>query len=228
MLIPHFEERCVSCLRTPPFQGRTGLAKEHVIPRALGGILHCEFLCPKCNAQYGHTFERKTRRDPAIRRAIWGLRNELPHLYRKIEKGQPKIIGINGDESPDLSKAETLTPLISLKIAYEFECLSFGRSMLANDNPALREIRRTLIQGDTSAPVFRVQEMIAKDRTPRPFHGIAFEGNDPHAVIQVRLFGYLAYRVHFPNLAIEKEPFGYTHTLDDAKEWVSPKDQEAA
>lgn len=100
--------------------------------------------------------------------------------------------------------------------------------MLANDNPALREIRRTLIQGDTDAPVYRVQDMIAKDRTPRPFHGIAFEGNDPHAVIQVRLFGYLAYRVHFPNLAIEKKPFGYTHTLDDGQEGMSPRDSEAA
>lgn len=228
MLIPRFEERCISCLRAPPFEDGQGFTCEHVIPRALGGILRCEFLCGKCNAEYGHTFERKTRRDPAIRRAIWGLRNELPHLFRKIEKGQPKIRDANGNDLPDLSKGETLTPLVSLKIAYEFACLSFGSPMLANDNPALREIRRTLIQGDIDAPVFRVQEMIAKDRTPRPFHGIAFEGNDPHAVIQVRLFGYLAYRVHFPNLAIQKEPFGYTHALDHGQEWVNPRDWEAA
>ncbi|MBL8548268.1 MAG: hypothetical protein JNL81_17540 [Hyphomonadaceae bacterium] len=215
-------------MKTPPFDDGTGLTKEHVIPRALGGILQCEFLCHACNKEFGHTFERKTRRDPAIRRAIYALRNELPQLYRRIEKDQPKIQSANGEILPDLSKGETLTPLISLKIAYEFAVLSFGSPMLANDNPALREIRRALIQGDERAPVFNVQEMIAKDRTPRPFHGIAFEGNDPHAVIQVRLFGYLAYRVHFPNLAIDKEPFGYTHTLDHGQEWLNPRDQEAA
>lgn len=228
MLVPRFEDRCISCLRVPPFDRGRGLTKEHIIPRALGGILHCEFLCPRCNGEYGHTFERKTRRDPAIRRAIHSLRNELPHLHRKIEKGQPKIVTAEGDVLPDLSKGETLTPLVCLKVAYQFAVLSFGRPMLADDNPALREIRRALIEGDKEAPVFRVLEAIAKDRTPRPFHGIAFEGNDPHAVIQVRLFGYLAYRVHFPNLAIQKAPFGYTHTLDDAKEWVSPRDQFAA
>jgi hypothetical protein len=220
VLVPHFEDRCVSCLRSPPFEGGQGLTKEHVIPRALGGILHCEFLCQKCNKEYGHTFERKTRRDPAIRVAVHALRKKLPQLHRRIEKGQPQRQGANGEVFPDISKGETLTPLIGLKVAYQFAVLSFGSPMLANDNPALREIRRALIEGDREAPVFSVQDMITKDRAPHPFHGIAFEGNDPHAVIQVRLFGSLAYRVHFPNLALQREPFRYTHTLDDAKEWV--------
>lgn len=224
MLIPHFEERCISCLKAPPFPEGEGLTKEHVIPRALGGILHCEFLCRDCNKEYGHTFERKTRTDPAIRLAAYKLRNELPHLQRKIEKGQPQVLGPNGETRPDISKGVTLTPLISLKIAYEFAVLSFGGLMLANDNAALREIRRALIQGDEGAPVFNVEDKIARDRTPRPFHGIAFEGNNPHAVIQVRLFGYLAYRVHFPNLAIQKEPFGYTHDLQHATERIDPRD----
>ena len=121
-----------------------------------------------------------------------------------------------------------LTPLVSLKIAYEFAVLSFGKPMLSNENPALREIRRVLLQGDTGSPVFNVENMVAKDGAPRPFHGIVFEGNNPHAVIQVRLFGYLAYRVHFPNLSIDNEPFGYTHTLDHGKEWQNSRDQEKA
>jgi len=224
MLIPHCDERCISCLRSPPFEDEQGLTKEHIIPRVLGGILHCRFLCRRCNKEYGHTFERKTRRDPAIRRAIYSLRGELPHLYRKIEDGQPKVVNGDGALSPDLSVGETLTALVSLKIAYEFAVLSFGTPMLADNNPALRKIRRALIEGDEGAPVFTVQEMIARDRTPRAFHGIAFEGNNPHAVIQVRLFGYLAYRVHFPNLAIQKAPFGYTHTLSDAQERLDPRD----
>lgn len=228
MLIPRFEERCISCLRTPPFPEGEGFTKEHVIPRALGGILHCEFLCRRCNKEYGHTFERRTRRDPAIRSAIHALRKELPHLYCKIERGQPQIQDPNGFMLPDLKGGEALTPLISLKIAYEFAALSFGSTMLVHDNPALREIRRALLQGDAGSPVFNVQEMIARDRTPRPFHGIALEENKPYSVIQVRLFGYLAYRVHFPNLALQREPFGYTHDLQHATESLDPRDALAA
>ena len=224
MLIPHCDERCISCVRLPPFEDEPTLTKEHVIPRVLGGILHCRFLCKQCNKEYGHTFERKIRRDPAIRRAIYSLRRELPDLYQKIEGDQPKVIDAQGELLPDLSAGETLTSLVSLKIAYEFAVLSFGTPMLADDNPALREIRRALIEGDEGAPVYMVEEKFARDRTPRAFHGIAFEGNDPHAVIQVRLFGYLAYRVHFPNLAIQKAPFGYTHTLKDAQERLDPRD----
>lgn len=223
MLLPHFSKSCASCLKEPPFPDGKPLTKEHVVPRMLGGILHCAFLCLSCNKQYGHTFERKTRADPAIRLAIYKLRSELPELYKKIERDQPQLSRASGESCPDLRGGVTLTPLISLKIAYEFAVLSFGDVMLADDNPALREIRRALIQGDAGSPVFNVEEMMAKERQPQAFHGIAFEGNDPYAVIQVRLFGYLAYRVHFPNLAIDHKPFGYTHDLRYGTERLDPR-----
>ena len=36
----------------------------------------------------------------------------------------------------------------------------------------------------------------------KPFHGLCFEGNDPYAKVQVRLFGKLACRIHLNHLAV--------------------------
>ncbi len=124
---------------------------------------------------------------------------------------------------PDFTSGETLTPLVALKTAYEFSVLSFGAAML-EDKPPLNDIRRTLLEGDASSPCFNVEAMITQDRTYEPFHGIAFEGNKPHAVIQVRLFGSLAYRVHFTALAIDFRPFGYCHDLNTGEEAMAFRD----
>jgi hypothetical protein len=58
-----------------------------------------------------------------------------------------------------------------------------------------------------------------------PFHGVCFEGNDPYAKVQIRLFGWLAFRVHFLHLAIGGERFVYTHRLDSMNEDVSINDK---
>ena len=47
-----------------------------------------------------------------------------------------------------------------------------------------------------------------------PFHGIVFEGNNPHAQVQIRLFGWLAFRVHFKRLKVHALRCAYTHFLD--------------
>jgi hypothetical protein len=53
-----------------------------------------------------------------------------------------------------------------------------------------------------------------------PFHGIVFEGNDPYAKVLIRLFGWLAFRVHFLRLACSGSRFVYTHRLDEQQEHV--------
>ena len=50
-----------------------------------------------------------------------------------------------------------------------------------------------------------------------PFHGIAFEGNAPHATFQIRLFGKPAYRVHLNRLAVQHKPIAYTHDLEERR-----------
>lgn len=300
MLLPRTAERCIICLKEPPFPTGFDFTEEHIIPKAIGGVLTCEFLCKKCNDKFGDSFEAGVRFDPAIRIAAHNLRDILPALHSSIEQRQrykvktsvghmPSVfrgrkvkelsktledgsLMVSSEETesallkkmqrsgrtkeeiaaafeifksaqeevpikiardlvvakrqafdggPELSKSKLLSPLVSLKIAYEFAVLAFGTPVLA-ETPALNEIRRTLIEHDANSPACRVDLLFAQDRKYEPFHGIAFEGNSPYAKFQVRLFGYLAYRVHFPNLSFDQEPFKYTHNLKTDEEWVSP------
>lgn len=295
MHMDRIAECCIACLKAGPFPPGQGFTDEHILPRALGGVLTWPALCKPCNDRFGHTFEKRLKTDPAIRIAIHKLKDKLPDLFASIEDGQPYVLdsagrqlpgvyrdgavrplsrmlegdlwasaddaeaairkqlskaGLSSDQvneawsrykegpestpidlgagltavsqpthviGPDLSRGETLAPLAALKIAYEFAVLSFGAPML-EDNPALNEVRRALIEGDDTSSVFNVDPKITKDRKTEPFHGIAFEGNKPHAIIQVRLFGTLSYQVHFPNLRIDAKPFGYRHDLDTGEE----------
>ena len=54
----------------------------------------------------------------------------------------------------------------------------------------------------------------------RPFHGICTESNSEHIQIQIRLFGCLAFRVHFLALYAPDLRFAYTHRLDTHAEYV--------
>jgi hypothetical protein len=54
-----------------------------------------------------------------------------------------------------------------------------------------------------------------------PNRCILFEGNRPYAQVQVRLFGTLAYRVHFKQLAVGGLRFAYTHRLDTNQEFLA-------
>ena len=74
--------RCIVCLEERP------LCVEHLIPRALGGILTSRFLCQGCNSGFGHGAEATVKLDPSIRTAIDRLRDEIPGLARELTEGQ--------------------------------------------------------------------------------------------------------------------------------------------
>jgi hypothetical protein len=115
----------------------------------------------------------------------------------------------------DLSKGKLLNPLIPLKIAYEFIALHMG-SAIYDEGAPLKTVRDTLqIQADLP-PSIDVERLNAKEY--QPFHGICFEGNDPHAKVLIRLFGWLAFRVHFKELSFSGPRFIYTHYLDSNNE----------
>jgi hypothetical protein len=61
-----------------------------------------------------------------------------------------------------------------------------------------------------------VERLHAPDANP--FHGLVFEGNLPYAKVQVRLFGQLAFRVHFKRLAVHGPRGMYTHDLRSNEE----------
>ena len=99
----------------------------------------------------------------------------------------------------DLSNNETMSPLVPLKIAYEFLAWLVGTAIY-NNIQALQELRAVLREGTERNPCFKVERLHAPEY--KPFHGICFEGNDPHAQVQIRLFGHLAFRVHFLKLSV--------------------------
>ena len=136
----------------------------------------------------------------------------------EIAPGTIVVKRITSAVSQDMSGGRLIDPLVCLKVVYEFAALLFGTPVFA-DNPALNEIRRALRERDKKSPSFRVDILNASSY--RAFHGIAFEGNSPHAAFQMRLFGRLAYRVHLPNLGFDHRPVAYTHHLATGEETLN-------
>lgn len=117
----------------------------------------------------------------------------------------------------DFSRSQAMDSLVLLKIAYEFLALHLGLAIY-DDAPQMREIRAALIARNRESSCFHVERFMASKY--RPFHGICFEGNSPYAKVQIRLFGSLAFRVHFHWLAVNGPRFFYTHCLRSGDEWV--------
>jgi HNH endonuclease len=116
---------------------------------------------------------------------------------------------------PDLTNSKPIDPLVVVKVAYEFSVLVLGEGIL---EPRFNEIRRCLIENDNSSNAFNVEPLEA-DKFDT-FHGIAFEGNLPHATIQVRLFGKLAYRIHLFGIGFDQKPINYTQDLKTGKDEI--------
>jgi len=123
---------------------------------------------------------------------------------------------------PDL-RAPSADPLFFVKIAYEFTALLVGRAIYAR-SPQLDELRDVLKNLRRDSDAFHVEILSAKEAAA--FHGIAFEGNAPHAIFQIRLFGKPAYRVHLKRLAVQHMPIAYTHDLESGEHWHNLRDVE--
>ena len=111
-----------------------------------------------------------------------------------------------------------LNPLVPAKAAYEFLALHVGTAIF-QDTPPLRAIRSALTIGRLEEGDLLVERLHAPEA--RPFHGLVFEGNSPYAKVQVRLFGKLAFRVHFKRLSVAGVRGMYTHDLSANHESVS-------
>jgi HNH endonuclease len=116
---------------------------------------------------------------------------------------------------PDLSKSVLLSPLVPLKIAYEFLACHLGTAIY-DEARQMAELRMVLRERIETHPCYSVERLTASEY--KPFHGIVFEGNDPYAKVLIRLFGWLAFRVHLRHLAVGGHQFIYTHLLDSNKE----------
>jgi hypothetical protein len=114
--------------------------------------------------------------------------------------------------------APMMNPVVPIKIAYEFLALHLGTAVY-EDIPPLAEARRVLCGGLSDPRQIFVERLEAEHANP--FHGIAFEGNSPYSKVQIRLFGKLAFRVHFKQLAVGGPRVQYTHVLGDEKEFLA-------
>jgi hypothetical protein len=114
--------------------------------------------------------------------------------------------------------APIMNPVVPIKIAYEFLALHLVTAVYEDIQP-LAEARRVLRGGSPDTRQIFVERLEAEHA--RPFHGIAFEGNSPYSKVQVRLFGKLAFRVHFKQLRVGGPRFQYTHSLGAEKEFLA-------
>lgn len=107
--------------------------------------------------------------------------------------------------------------VIPLKIAFEFLACHLGTAIY-NDLPQLAEIRQALHSGEDAFDAFHVERLNAEEY--QPFHGLCFESNDPYAKVQIRLFGWLGFRVHFHRLAVGGPRVVYTYNLESNQESI--------
>lgn len=134
--------------------------------------------------------------------------NKITELHPGLEVSKWNIEKIE----LNFNKTSLMNPLIPLKIAFEFIACHLGSTIYSLE-PQLEEIRKVFSEQNTNDnKCFQVDRLNAGEY--KPFHGIVFEGNNPHAQIQIRLFGWLAFRVHFKRLQVYAPRFAYTHFLD--------------
>ena len=236
MRIPWQGNKCILCCN------EASLTLEHLIPKALGGILTSDLLCKACNSSLGASFEAAARSDPSIRIAVRNLQAKIPTLAEKLSEKQAYLgIGPGGTErgvirngdfrikSKTAEDGSLIQPSDDARKSIKKILLKAG-SGIATIEGALRLLKKApeneRVQVAPGLEVvkwsieehecFRVDRLNSSEY--KPFHGICFEGNHPHARVQIRLFGWLAFRVHFLRLAVGGPRFVYTHYLDSNSE----------
>ena len=122
---------------------------------------------------------------------------------------------------PDYSNSPLMNPVIPLKIAYEFMACHLGTAIY-NDVQPLNDIRQSIKKLNSDCEHYIIERLHATEY--KPFHGICFEGNNPYASFQIRLFGWLAFRVRFLRLAINGPQYIYTYYLDSRSEDIREVD----
>jgi hypothetical protein len=196
-------------VQSGPIPGRATFRAGELMPKAFS---HTDgsLMVPTKDAP-GH-IERIARRngyDAETVRAASARLSNIPES-KKVEllPGLTIIDWPTDKAEPNLS-GSPVDDLVLVKTAFEFLAIVAGTA-ICRDHPHLDEIR-SVLKGSGETAGFRVERLLSPNYAP--FHGLCFEGNDPYARVQVRLFGRLAFRVHFPRLAVDAPKLVYTHDL---------------
>lgn len=100
-----------------------------------------------------------------------------------------------------------------LGIAYLFLALGIGTAIYAPELGAVRAV----LHGEAAHDVWKVEALRA-ERPCEPWHGLAVDDVEPHIVIQIRLFGRLAWRVHLSRISCRIGTFIRSYHLDLAEQ----------
>lgn len=119
---------------------------------------------------------------------------------------------------PDMSKSRKMNPLVPAVIAFEFMAL-IAEDEIYREEPLLSELRAVLLRRKQKSPVLSVQRLHANSAGSTLFHGIAFEGSEPYASVQIRLLGKLAFRVQFRHWIVNGPRVQYTHDLESGEHY---------
>ena len=133
--------------------------------------------------------------------------NEISEIHPGIEVAKWEI------EKTELSFNGTsiMNPLVPLKIAYEFIACHLGAS-ICTPEPQWEEVRNALLTQNADNECFQVERLNVNEY--KPFHGVVLERNKPYAQVQIRLFGWLTFRVHLKKIRVHAPRCAYTHFLD--------------
>jgi hypothetical protein len=121
------------------------------------------------------------------------------------------------DVEPVLT-GELMSELLPLKIAYEFIALWVqDKIFVAQLDPIRQALRQTPGQDEG----FAIE--LLRGPSYEPAHWIVLHtGDDDHIIVDVVLFAWHVYRVHFPDVALQQVRFGYRVDLVASTDsWVA-------
>jgi hypothetical protein len=104
----------------------------------------------------------------------------------------------------------------ALKTAYEFLACCMGGAIYTDSFQPYRDMLQSSPWDEIHATVERLRA-----NQSGPVHGLLLEPNAPHAVVQVRLFRQVCYRVHFRRISVGGPRWIYSHNLAEPSETLA-------
>jgi hypothetical protein len=108
-----------------------------------------------------------------------------------------------------LLDSDLLDDLVPLKIAYEYLACHLGGTIYTEDKQL--EVLRTALRSGVIPDSIRIDHLHGQQYAA--FHGLALQQDENHSFVRIRLFGWLAFDVHFLTLRYEGPRFVYTLDL---------------
>lgn len=203
------DSRCIVC----PHRGI--LTDEHILRQSVGGKLYVRFLCAECNNE---RFQSEEQRDKA-----WAMECRLAVEFLRVNRR------LDPDPLPkwprlDLkASCEALFPeRLVVLTAYEYAACVGGARIY---DPVWDSTRAWLMAASSSFPG-RVERWITGKYDW--MHGLSLDEAGSMAVVEVRLFRYIAYRVHFPVPGLEFPKRAYSLNLASRQHGFSEPQAESA